>query len=71
MDPCVFVNTDFACKKLCETPAQFEARVRRVEEHRNSDAFKEEGGRGLLGLAKELRPRCEQLVSPKGERISK
>ena len=65
------LDTDFACRKLCETPNQFEARVHRVEDHMNSDAFKAEGGRGLLGLAKQLRERCEQMVSVKGERIPK
>ena len=37
----------------------------------NSPAFVAQGGTGLLGLAQELRPRCEELVRLKGERLPK
>ena len=63
---------EFTCKTLCETPAQFAVRVKKVEDYMNSPAFAASpGGAGLLGLAKELRPRCEELVRRQGERIPK
>ena len=43
----------------------------RVEEHLNSAAFAAPGGAGLMGLAKELRPRCQKVVDLKGERVPK
>ena len=33
--------------------------------------FASPGGTGLLGLGKELRPRCEELIRRKGERLPK
>ena len=39
--------------------------------HLNSDAFTAVGGRGLLGLAKDLRPRCEELLRRQGARLPK
>ena len=42
-----------------------------VENHLNSDAFAAAGGRGLLGLAKDLRPRCEELLRRMGGRLPK
>ena len=65
------LDTDFASNKLCETPAQFRVRMQKVENYMNSDAFASPGGTGLLGLAKELRPRCEELIRRKGERLPK
>ena len=43
----------------------------RVEDHLNSAAFASPAGTGLLGLAKELRTRCQRVVKLKGERVPK
>ena len=61
----------FVCSRLSETPAQFKQRLLRVEQHLNSAAFAAPGGAGLMGLAKELRPRCQKVVELKGERVPK
>ena len=37
----------------------------------NSKAFAAVGGRGLLGLAKDLRPRCQEILQLKGNRLPK
>ena len=65
------LDTDFAATKLCETPKQFKARMKKVEDFMNSDDFQAPWGAGLLGLAKELLPRCREVVKLKGERIPK
>ena len=65
------LDTDFASNKLFETPAQFRLRMQKVEDHMNSDDFASPGGRGLEGLAKELRPRCEELIRCQGARLPK
>ena len=65
------LDNDFAPERIDETPRQFRARMQKVEDHLNSPAFKAPGGQGLMGLAKELRPRCEELVRRKGERLPK
>ena len=65
------LDTDFAATKLCETPKQFKARMKKVEDFMNSDDFQAPWGTGLLGLAKELLPRCREVVKLKGERIPK
>ena len=52
------LDQEFVSSRLSETPAQFKQRLQRVEDHLNSPAFAAPGGTGLLGLAKELRPRC-------------
>ena len=54
-----------------ETRAQVKARMQKVEDHVNSDQLKQPNGRGLEGLAKELRWRCEEVVRRRGERIPK
>ena len=46
-------------------------RLQRVEDHLNSAAFAAPAGTGLLGLAKELRTRCQLVVELKGERVPK
>ncbi len=46
-------------------------RVQQVEDHMNSAAFAAIGGQGLMGLAKELRNRCEELKRRQGERLPK
>ena len=66
------LDTDFAYTSLGETPAHFAARMKKVERFMNSDAFaKKDGGRGLMGLAKELQGRCDLVIKRKGERTSK
>ena len=65
------LDTDFACSNLHETRAQFVLRAKRVEKFMNSTKFKAKDGRGLLGLAQDLRARCEHVVRVNGERIPK
>ena len=65
------LDTEFAANKIFETPAQFRVRMQKVEDHLNSDEFAREDGRGLLGLAKDLRSRCEEVVRRGGERLPK
>ena len=66
------LDTDFACSRLHETRAQFALRVKKVEKYMNSPKFKAKGtGRGLMGLAQDLRARCQQVVDLDGERIPK
>ena len=66
------LDTDFACRRLHETRAQFVVRVKKVEKYMNSMKFKSKGnGRGLMGLAQDLRARCEEVVYREGERIPK
>jgi len=57
---------------LGETPAQFQRRMKLVEDHLNSDSFAAVGGsRGLAGLARDLRDRCEEVIKRKGQRLDK
>ena len=65
------LNTEFASTKLCESPAHFRMRMQKVEDHLNSPSFAQQGGSGLLGLAKELRDRCEAVIEREGERLPK
>lgn len=66
------LDTDFACRRLHETRAQFMVRVKKVEKYMNSSKFKAKGrGRGLMGLAQDLRARCQHVVDLAGERIPK
>ena len=66
------LDNEFTCSRLDETPAQFAARMEAVQAFMNSPDFaREGGGRGLAGLARELRSRCELVLSRKGERIPK
>ena len=62
---------EFACKRLYETPAQFQQRMKKVEAYMNSPAFAAKGGRGLSGLSEELRARCMDVIARKGERVPK
>ena len=62
-------STDFVCRHLCETPAQFKARMQKIEDFMNSPDFRAEGGNGLLGLAKEMRSRAEGIMRSGGERL--
>ena len=60
----------FVCLRVGETFPQFKQRMRRVQDYMNSDEFaRGPDGRGLQGLAKDLRARCEQLLDGKGERL--
>ena len=46
--------------------------MHRVERFMNSQAFaREGGGRGLQGLARSLRERCDEVIRRKGERTLK
>jgi len=65
------LDGDFSTNKIFETPAQLTARMKKVEEHLNSDNFAAPGGGGLLALAKELPDRCREVVKRQGERIPK
>ena len=56
---------------LGETPVQFQRRMKLVEDHLNSDSFAAIGGRGLAGLARGLRDRCEEVIKRKGQRLDK
>ena len=66
------LGAQFVCEALQESPSQFKQRMRKVEDFMNSDDFAAaHGGRGLLGLAKDLHKRCEAVIQLKGERIPK
>ena len=66
------LDNEFTCSRLDETPAHFAARMEAVQTFMNSPDFAREGsGRGLRGLAQELRSRCEEVISRQGERIPK
>ena len=59
----------FAHSQLHETPGHFTQRMQKVEDYMNSSSFTACGGRGLTGLAKDLRTRCEEARRRQGERI--
>ena len=60
----------FVSLRVGETLSQFRRRMEHVEMEMNSDAFaREPGGQGLLGLAKDLRSRCEEVRERGGERL--
>ena len=60
----------FVCLRVGETFPQFRQRMKKVQDYMNSEEFaREPDGRGLAGLAKDLRARCEQLLDKKGERL--
>jgi len=61
----------FCYNRLHETPAHIRQRLQQVEDYMNSPSFSACGGDGLLGLTKELRPRCEALIKLGGERLPK
>ena len=62
-------NNDFACEHANETVDRFRRRMENVAEHMNSTNFGTGGG--LVSLAKQLRPRCEELIRVEGERLPK
>ena len=53
------------------SPVHFAERMQRVEDHMNSFPFAAVGGRGLMGLAKDLRSRCEHVIASGGQRVPK
>ena len=60
----------FVCLRVGETFPQFRQRMKKVQDYVNSEEFaREPDGRGLAGLAKDLRARCEQLLGGKRERL--
>ena len=65
------LDGDFAHNQLHETRAHFAGRMRQVQEYTNSPSFAACGGQGLMGLAKDLRTRCELVVSLQGECVPK
>ena len=65
------LDGEFVHNKLHESPDHFMHRMQQVENHMNSPAFAACGGEGLMGLARELRSRCEELKRRKGERLPK
>ena len=65
------LDDEFACRYLGETVPHFAQRIQAVAAHMNSDAFCAPGGRGLAGLATEMRDRCEMVAHLKGQRIPK
>ena len=63
------LSQKFVCTHLNETFQQFKGRMAKVQEFMNSAEFCAKDGRGLAGLAKDLLPRCEQLVAGGGVRL--
>jgi len=61
----------FRSRRLNETIPQFMTRVPKVEKYSNAPSFKAPDGRGLPGLARDLRSRCAQVIKLKGKRIPK
>ena len=65
------LDGEFADNKLHETPSHFAKRMQQVADHMNSPEFAACRGEGLMGLAKELRNRCVEVVRRQGERLPK
>ena len=65
------LDTDYRCASLNEMVPRFLDRMNRVAAHLNSPNFRAHGGRGMCGLAKDLRRRCAEVVRLKGERLPK
>ena len=57
--------------RLHETMPQFRKRMDKVVAFMNSERFKAPGGRGLEGLARSMRDRCQVVVESGGERVLK
>ena len=60
------LDTDYRCASLNETAPRFQDRMNRVAAHLNSPNFRAHCGRGMCGLAKDLRRRCAGVVRQKG-----
>jgi hypothetical protein len=65
------LGTKFATARLSEDRDQFRERLDKVTAHMNGPDFAKANGAGLVGLAKEIRQRCENLITIKGERLPK
>ena len=65
------LHAEFVHRGLHETPAHFKRRMQDVEDYMNTNAFAGPGGTGLLGLAKEMRSRYEEVIRRNGLRIPK
>ena len=65
------LDGDLASPKLEESLAQFAKRMQLVEDYMNSSSFAAIGGRGLMGLVKDLRSRCEHVIASGGQRVPK
>ena len=66
------LDNEFTCSRLDEAPSHFRTRMESVQNFMNSPHFaRAGGGRGLAGLARQLRSRCEDVIARKGERIAK
>ncbi len=63
------LDGEFAHNRLHETPSHFAKRMQQVADHMNSPEFAAFGGEGLMGLAKDLRNRCVEVVKRQGERL--
>ena len=61
---------EFVCVRVDETDPHFKRRMHKVQDVMNSDASRREpDGAGLLGLAKDVRKRCEELKGRQGQRL--
>ena len=63
------LDTKFARTRVCETEVQFRGRMAKVVDYMDGPDFAAKDGRGLLGICKALRPRCEELVACSGGRL--
>ena len=61
------LDGEFAHRSICETPEHVVTRMKKVETHMNSASFKAPEGRGLEGLATDLKWPCEEVVRLKNE----
>ena len=65
------LDSDFASRRVYETPKQFMSRLQEVEDHLNSENFAAPDAGGLGALAKEMFVRCQEVIDLKGDRIPK
>ncbi len=64
------LDGELAHNKLRQSPAHFAQRMQQAADHMNSPEFAAlGGGKGLMGLAKELRSRCVEVVKRQGQRL--
>ena len=59
----------FGCTNVRETEAHFRSRMAKVVDYMNGPEFAAKDGRGLLGICKSLRQRCEELKANGGKRL--
>ena len=65
------LEEDYRTATLNEPVARFKNHMELLAAPMNSPAFSAAGGRGLCGLARDLRWRCEEVAKRKGERLPK